>query len=56
MFKMSKFLIFSKEERILVYKWNEDIFEFCKVKGEDAEGYITGVKHYHFDSHLGPYP
>lgn len=26
------------------------------MRGEEAEGYKNGVKRYHFDAHLGPYP
>ena len=56
MFKISKFLIFGKEDRILVHRWNEGLCEFVELKGEEAEGYRNGVSQYHFDAHLGPYP
>ena len=56
MFKMSKFLIFNKDQRILVYRWNEEVEEFLEVRGEQGQGYREGVKHFHFDCYLGPYP
>lgn len=34
MFKISRFLIFTPEERILVYRWNEAVSEFLEVRGE----------------------
>lgn len=30
--------------------------KFIEVKGEEGDGYREGVKKYHFDSYLGPYP
>lgn len=56
MFKMSQFLLFREEQRILVYRWNDEVSSFLEVRGEEGDGYREGVKHFHFDSYLGPYP
>lgn len=53
---MSKFVLFTPQERVIVYRWNERVCEFLEVRGEEAEGYRSGVQHYYFDTHLGPYP
>ena len=56
MFKISKFMIFTKKDRIQVYRWNEKVSQFMEMKGEEADGYRNGVDNYYFDAHLGPYP
>lgn len=39
MFKISKFILFTSENRIHVYRWNEEVEEFLEVRGEEGEGY-----------------
>lgn len=44
------------DERIRVFRWSTKEERFVSLKGEEAEGYREGVKKYHFDCYLGPYP
>lgn len=56
LFKISRFVLLTKEERIKVYRWNERFCQFIEVRGEEADNYRNGVEQYYFDAHLGPYP
>jgi A1 cistron-splicing factor AAR2 len=58
MFPINKFIFFGEdqEERIRVFRWNTKAERFVGLRGEEAEGYREGVKKYHFDCYLGPYP
>lgn len=63
MFPIKKFIYFGPtsnetkdDERIRVFKWSPRVERFVSLKGEEAEGYREGVKKYHFDCYLGPYP
>lgn len=33
MFKMSQFLLFREEQKILVYRWNDEVSSFLEVRG-----------------------
>ena len=61
MFPVKKFLNFSfskdnDSERIHVYRWSNKAEMFLPLRGEEETGYREGVKKYHFDNFLGPYP
>lgn len=48
--------MFEEKKSIVVMRWDRNIEYFYEVNGEEAEGYRSGVRQYHFDSFLGVYP